>query len=136
MSAKEKVETIKNEIKTFYSKHGLEAKVIYRTCASKFGDESPGNLIPLKSERENNHINIYVDFRNGVIDENNISFIVAFPDKDSDLLPRLEKVRLPSKRDKIDLRVVNYPYRFNSLNELYNEYFKRFHHLGGKEAKD
>jgi len=126
---KEKIEAIKNEIKTFYTKHNKEAKVIYRTCGYKFeksGDESPGNLVPFKKERKENHVNVYVDFRNEKIDKDNIKFIIAFPHEDSDLLPRLEKVRLPSKRDKIDLKRTNYPYKFYSLDELYKEYFIRF----------
>jgi len=116
---------IKDNIVEYFCKKGINARCIYRTCESLFGDkESPDNLIP--RIRNENAVEIYISFNNEV-DIEDIGYIVCFPHIAIDYLPRLKKVWLTSGKDlkdidKIDLRKITKKYKFIDIADLKQNY--------------
>jgi hypothetical protein len=122
---------IRTRIEEYFQNSGFEAKVIYRTVSAKFGyAESPDNLYPTKINV--NRVNVYVDFRSLRREEDNINFIIAFPDTELDCLPLQSNVTLKSGKSflkKVDLVVVrdtNHKCLFLDLLELENQFFLRY----------
>jgi len=117
------IDKIKMEIADFFSTHSLRTRIIYRTCSEKFGNESPHNLIPKKISIK--HITVYLDFDNFPAKEN-LNFLIAFPDEDSDRLPELLNPRLGGDRPKVDLKKIPARYRFKNVADLFENWFSRF----------
>jgi hypothetical protein len=115
---------IRDDITRYFKDLGVKVRIIYRTCQEKFGEESPGNLLPAKCL--NDRVSIYVDFKDNDISSENINSIIAIPEADSGNLPILETQRLPSVHPKIDLRKINRKYRFNDISDLKNNFRRIF----------
>lgn len=109
---------IREKIIAHFTGLGWDARVLYRTIQSQFGDESPANLIPTKPRR--NGITVFVDFAGPLLSEANIRRLIAFEDAASTSLRVLERTRL--HKPKVDLGSIPTKYSFLNLAEL----FKRF----------
>ena len=126
----EELSMLKKEIEDFFTKHAMDARIIYRTCSEKFGNESPHNLLP--KAILSNHVMIYLDF-DGCASIESLNYLIAFPDADSDKLPQLLNPRLGGDRPKADLSKVPSNYRFKNVKELFANYFDRFPENQGKD---
>lgn len=122
---------IKSGLSSYFAEKGYKARIIYRTVSRGFGlGESPDNLLP--KIMDNSSITIYLDFNNFKRTWDNIRFIIAFPDKYSDELPRQEKVTIKSgkanlvKADLIKIMESNHRCFFRDIEELNSEFSNRF----------
>lgn len=113
---------IKNEIKSFFSSHGVDVRIILRTCQRGFGRESPHNLKPTNIKI--NSSTVFLSFNDSNISRDNFHMLIAFPDTDSDRLPMLGKVHL--KKPKVDLEHLPSRYVFKNIEDLKEHYFERF----------
>ena len=120
----EAIALIKSEVFEFFKKNGIKPRIIYRTCRKIFGDESPGNLIPLQPAHD--QCTVYLDFHDWHISKCNIYRIWAFPDREAKSLPRYHRVRLITDNIKVDLQRMPKRYSFNGIADLMRNYFKRF----------
>lgn len=119
---KQLLEPIENDIKCFFSSHGIKARIIYRTCQKGFGKESPDNLKP--KHIKINVATVFLSFNDSKISRDNFHKIIAFPDNDADKLPMRDKVYL--HKPKVDLDRLPQQYVFKNINDLKEHYFKRF----------
>lgn len=117
-----KLRPIIAEIKEFFQSHGINPRVIYRTCEISFGKESPGNLVLKKPKPDG--LTVYVSFFNADISRDNLYRLIAFTDKSAKTFPLLNEPHL--NLPKVDLDQLPNQYSFKTIDELKNEYFKRF----------
>lgn len=119
---KQLLKPIKNEIEGFFYSHGIEVRIIQRTCQRGFGNESPHNLKP--THIKINGATVFLSFNDSKISRDNFHKIIAFPDTDADKLPMRDKVYL--HKPKVDLDRLPQQYVFKNINDLKEHYFKRF----------
>lgn len=95
-------------------------RFIYRTTQKLFNRESSDNFIP-KTIKEN-HITIFIDYKDCSFTESCINKIYAFYDSDAVTFPKLIKTRL--HKDKIDLSSkVLQSYCYNSIDDLIERFY-------------
>jgi hypothetical protein len=114
----ENLEQIRSDLTTFFNNLGREVRSIYRTSQSKFGDESPHNLIPTNLSKT--RITIFLDFKDENFSVDNLNRVVAFPKNRSKELPMIEKSR--SNLPKVDLERLPSKYIYRDLDELKSHY--------------
>lgn len=119
---KQLLEPIENEISSFFSSHGIEVRIINRTCQKGFRKESPHNLKPRHIKI--NGATVFLSFNDSKISRDNFHTIIAFPDTNADKLPMRDKVNL--RKPKVDLDRLPRQYIFENIEDLKEHYFKRF----------
>ncbi len=110
---KNAINLVKKKIIDKVKGFGKVARIIYRTNQIDFGDESPGNLIPLKIEKE--RWTIFLNYKYEISDEKLIE-IIAFKEEEATQFPRLKKNRL--HEEKIDLKRLDEKYKFKTVKNL------------------
>ena len=114
---------IQEELIAFFrNNYSLNARIIYRTVQKEFGDESPGNLVPKSILPKN--VTVFVDFLDKHIAVENIRRIIAFPDECSVTFPKILNPVLHA--EKIDIDAMDPKYKFAGINDLYNNFERRF----------
>jgi len=131
ISFEKEYEEIKNAISSFFLENGYTTKIIYRTVSHKFGlRESPHNLLPSKLNEKG--VTVYIDFKSYIRTNENIRFIIAFPDNTGGEIPRQKIVSIKAGQanvKKIDLNtIIQTKHRcyFETREELIKCFFKRY----------
>ncbi len=116
--SKENAKIIKSKIADYFSKQGIDTRIIYRTVQAGFGKESPANLKP--NEIKPNRITVFLNFNDHNVSEDNFHSIIAFTDSDSQSLPMRPKTNLGVP--KVDIPAMDNRYTFEDLSDLYNNF--------------
>jgi hypothetical protein len=134
ISYKNDYNKIKKKVIIFFNDKGFKTKIIYRTVSEKFGlRESPGNLYPKKIKDK--FINIYIDFKNHVRKEENINFIIAFPDSGIKSIPLQKNISVRSgkkeikKIDLISIEKTKHKCYFKNIHHLETQFLKRYKNI-------
>ena len=99
--------------------HGRKARVIHRTCQTRFGyNHPPHNLI---WNRRKYDLHIYVSFHDSKRTAANIERIFVIPEEVVDLLPRRPVDPMSQGVSKYDLLRMDPKFAFDSLDEFEEE---------------
>lgn len=124
-------EKLKLKINNFFFEKGFKTNIIYRTVSGQFGlKESPGNLLLKKFADDG--IKIYIDFKDHQRTEENIKFIIAFPQSLENEMPFQKSISLKSSSPKIDLiQLIETKHRsyYTSLEDLTESFFLKYNEL-------
>jgi hypothetical protein len=119
---RKKWKKIQDEIEEFFKSKGVKSRTIYRTCQMAFGlTEPPHNLPPNVGDQ----VVVYVSFKDNRIEKSNIQFILAFLANDFACFPLVEHSRLHIVQP-VDITRIPDKYKFNDIDELFSEFFRRF----------
>ena len=114
-------EELAAKIRGLFSDKGLpEPYLLFRTVM--FDKESPHNLLPSqRKEADRKGWTVFLVFKKAPPIQENLHYIIAFPDKADESLPRLEKLRTAKHIEnlqKADLSKLPSQYRFDSFQEF------------------
>jgi len=109
---------LKIKIKNHFKSINLSVRIIYRTNQKDFGVESPDNL--LKKSPNNIDVTVFLNFKDKVINENNLEEIIAFRNSDSKNFSYISNPKL--HKPKVDLAKINKKYKYKNINSLINNW--------------
>ena len=109
---------IKEKIKIYFNKLGLNVRIIYRTTQNDFGNESPDNLLPKKIKSKS--VTVFLNFKSFNLKENNFEEVIAFKDINSRSFTLIANPKLHKK--KIDITRLSKEYKYKDIDDLINNW--------------
>ena len=124
--SKERMQPIEDELVAFFAGRGLSLRIPILYRVKRF-DKSPHNLKP-GPRKQHFDLTVYIDFHDDNIARDNILRITAFPHACIDELPMAEPNQVHLHLPKADLDKIDPKFLFIDIDDLKENYFKRFWH--------
>lgn len=99
-------------------------RIISRTNIGMWGQDAPDNLC--KPLRRKVDVTVLLAFKGDNHNLEEIEYIFAFPQSHCNRLPKLSPEIGSYRQGKVDIPNSPREYKFKSLDELYDTFFKRF----------
>jgi len=113
---KKEIAKIKQQLCEYFREHHKILRIIYRTNAAGFKEESPHNLKPSKIVKDRITIYLDFDFKDKKISRDKLRNVFVFPDEISDSLPSFDG-RLHTKKVNLSHKDVK-RFTFCNLEEM------------------
>jgi len=115
---------ISERIEDFFRQNGKIVRIISRTNIRMWGKDAPDNLC--KPLRRKVDVTVFLAFKGDNHNLEEIEYIFAFPQSHCNRLPKLSPEIGSYRQGKVDMPNSPPEYKFKSLAELYDTFFKRF----------